>query len=262
VVHAPSRHASPPFAVHAPNGTLRLVRRYRRRLVITPTPALVLILWAAGLAASAAAVARWGVVGPGFLWLAGGVTTLLGGIGALAGGGPGALLGTGAALAGLALARRASWAAVSFVVAALAFLTQVLWRGAGLAGLSGALFLGGITGEMMLGHWYLVDPRLPRWALRRLAGAAGVGLALELIVTGLAGAFFWEPGQTPMGWSFVALAALSGALIGAVWRSLREPSYAAVMAATGLSYLAVICSFGVVVLGRLLAGPGASAGGL
>ncbi|MGH8936710.1 MAG: hypothetical protein ACRDXD_10710 [Acidimicrobiia bacterium] len=218
-------------------------------------------LWAAGLAGAAAAVGRWGVVGPGFLWLAGGVTALLGAVGALAGGGAGAMLGTGAALAGVVLAQRARWAGVSFRIAALAFLVPVLRQGPGSA-LSGALFLGGITGEMMLGHWYLIDPRLPRWALRRLAGVAGAGLALELTVVGRSGAFPWGAGQAVLGWSFLALVGLCALLLAAVWRSLRVPSYAGVMAATGLSYVAVICAFAVVVMGRLLAAPGAAAGGL
>ena len=34
--------------------------------------------------------------------------------------------------------------------------------------------------------------------------------------------------------------------------SLKEPGYAGVMAATGLSYLAVLTAFGVAVLGRML----------
>jgi hypothetical protein len=39
-----------------------------------------------------------------------------------------------------------------------------------------------------------------------------------------------------------------------VWAALGEEGYPAVMAATGLSYLAVLTSIGAAVLGRLLAG--------
>ena len=51
-----------------------------------------------------------------------------------------------------------------------------------------------------------------------------------------------------IGWAFVALTALSLLLVVAVWFALREPSYAGVMAATGLSYLGLLTVFGVVVL--------------
>ncbi len=55
-----------------------------------------------------------------------------------------------------------------------------------------------------------------------------------------------------IGWAFVALALMSTLLAVAVWFALREPSYAGVMAATGLSYLAVLTVFGTVVTGRVL----------
>ena len=57
-------------------------QRPRRPSVYSPsvdvTPALVLAMWASGLAAGAAVVARWRIVGPGFAWLSGGVTLMLG----------------------------------------------------------------------------------------------------------------------------------------------------------------------------------------
>lgn len=57
-----------------------------------------------------------------------------------------------------------------------------------------------------------------------------------------------------LGWPFAALALLTGVLLLAVWSSLRQPSYSGVMAATGLSYLAVMTALGAVVTGRLGAG--------
>ena len=69
----------------------------------------------------------------------------------------------------------------------------------------------------------------------------------------LNGALDWMPADAILGWAFVALALMTFLLLVAVWYSLQEPSYTGVMAATGLSYLAVLTSFGVVVLGRLLA---------
>ena len=66
----------------------------------------------------------------------------------------------------------------------------------------------------------------------------------------VAGAF--GAGDGVMIAAYVALAVLTGLLVAAVWFSLRETGYSGVMAATGLSYLGVLTSFGVVVVGRLL----------
>ncbi len=49
------------------------------------------------------------------------------------------------------------------------------------------------------------------------------------------------------------LTLVSALLVAGVSFALREPFYSGVMAATGLSYLAVLTAFGVVVVGRLLA---------
>ena len=51
---------------------------------------------------------------------------------------------------------------------------------------------------------------------------------------------------------FGGLAAMSVLLMIGVWYSLKEPSYPGVMAATGLSYLAVLTSLGATALGRTL----------
>lgn len=103
---------------------------------------------------------------------------------------------------------------------------------------------------MLLGHWFLVDPQLPRWALQRLTLVAGTGLVGDLaVVTGL-GAFAASDGV--MIAAVIALTALTALLVAAVWFSLREPGYSGVMAATGLSYLGMPTTFGVVVVGRLL----------
>ncbi len=122
------------------------------------------------------------------------------------------------------------------------------------ATLSGAVFLGGITTEMMLGHWFLVDPRLPRRALRRLDLIAGAGAVADLAVVVLAGAVPWAGGDAAVGIGYLALVATTLLLIAAVWASLGEEGYPAVMAATGLSYLAVLTAIGAAVMGRLLAG--------
>ena len=60
------------------------------------------------------------------------------------------------------------------------------------------------------------------------------------------------------GWAFVVLAATSFVLMVAVWFALNEPSYPGVMAATGLSYLAILTAIGAAVAGRALADEGTS----
>ncbi len=121
---------------------------------------------------------------------------------------------------------------------------------------TGAVALGGVTSEMLLGHWYLVDPRLPRWALKRLGLTAVLGVTGDAITLAVLGAFAWTGGEQAVGWAYVALAAVTLVLLTGVWFSLDQPFYSGVMAATGLSYLAVLTTIGATVAGRALAGAG------
>ena len=121
-----------------------------------------------------------------------------------------------------------------------------------LLAITGALFLGGITSEMMLGHWFLVDPRLPRWALKRLDLAGAVGALADMAVLIGLGVFPWADGDLVVGAGFILLAVTTLVLMAAVWSSLGEPGYSGVMAATGLSYLATLTATGAAVVGRLL----------
>lgn len=217
------------------------------------TPALVLVMWTGGIAAGAAVVATWGVVGPGYLWLTGGVATMLGASAVVAGGGPGAIAGTALAVLGALTARRARWATVLFGLSAVAFMVAALVDSPWFPAVAGLLFLGGVTSEMMLGHWYLVDPRLPRWALQGLAVGGGAGLLLDVVYVLWRAGAPWSGADELLGWAYVALSVMTGLLVAGVWFSLKEPNYTGVMAATGLSYLAVLTAFGVAVVGRQLA---------
>jgi hypothetical protein len=216
------------------------------------TPALILGMWIGGMAIGGTLVALWRVVGPGYLWLTGGVVTLFG-LGAIvADGGPPAIAGTAVAAFAALLARRPKWAAAAFAVSAVLFFAVALGDSPWFPALAGLLFLGGVTSEMTLGHWYLVDPRLPRWALQRLDVIGAVGLAAEIgYVLWKVGAP-WTADDSFMGWAFVALAVMTALLVAGVWFSLKEPSYTGVMAATGLSYLAVLTAFGVAMVSRQL----------
>jgi hypothetical protein len=153
----------------------------------------------------------------------------------------------GVALSLLALTiRKGRWAAIPLAIGAGVWLSSATppW-GIGLAA-AGAVALGGVSSEMLLGHWYLVDPKLPRWPLRRLAVAGAVGIALDAVAVQAAGRA--QVVVSPV--VLLALAITTVVLMVAVWFSLKGRSYTGVMAATGLSYLATLTALGAVVLGR------------
>ena len=68
--------------------------------------------------------------------------------------------------------------------------------------------------------------------------------------------FGWE--DQVLGWAMLVLAATTILLTVAVWFALNEPSYPGVMAATGLSYLAILTAIGAVVAGRALLDDGST----
>lgn len=224
--------------------------------LIELTPALVLSMWVAGIAAGGAVVVYLQIVGPGYTWIVGGVVTLFAALTAVLGGGVPAWLAFAFAIAGAALARRGTVAAAAFAAAAIAVLFAAPSGWSVVSIMSGALLLGGVTSEMMLGHWFLIDPTLPRWSLRALAGVGALGIVVDLgyvgVVTGLD--FSDLDGIFVVG--YVLLVAMTVLLSLGVWFSLKEPRYSGVMAATGLSYLAVLTAFGVVVIGRMVVAGG------
>jgi hypothetical protein len=214
-----------------------------------PDPGPILAMWAGGIAAGVTVVMWWQIVKTGFLLLGLGVAILIGGAAAAAGGEwlSGAAVGLGVVAFVL---RRSRLAVIPLGLAALLWVTAGIGNGGPLPGITGAVALGGVTAEMLLGHWYLVDPRLPRWALRRLglAGLAGVIADAVIVLTSAPADPFLSPAV------LVALAVTSATLLVGVLLSIRVPSYTGVMAATGLSYLAVLTSLGSVVLGRAAMG--------
>lgn len=208
-------------------------------------PALFMATWAAGMSAATAAIVRWKVVGPGFVWTAGGASLLVG-VWAVLGGYFG-VLGTALLMAAALLAKRPEAAFWLFLAASLAYLVAASLEAGPLLVVTGAVALGGVSAEMLLGHWYLVDPKLPRSALRRLAGAGIVGTAADAVLLASLGAV-----GGLLGVAYVALAGLGLLLMVGVWFSIKEPGYSGVMAATGLSYLAVLTVLGSAALGRAL----------
>ncbi|MGB8857797.1 MAG: hypothetical protein WCC60_01005 [Ilumatobacteraceae bacterium] len=127
---------------------------------------------------------------------------------------------------------------------------------------AGAAFLGAVTDAMLLGHWYLVQPGLPRRHLNDLVRALGFVWPVEVVSLLLpTGMFAVWSGEVNDGWGgqlgwFWAACALTTIILVVVTRAaLRERYYSAVMAATGLLYLAILTAFGTDLVARaILAG--------
>ena len=123
----------------------------------------------------------------------------------------------------------------------------------------GTLFLGAVTDAMLLGHWYLVQPGLPREPIHELVRWTGFLWLPELVV------LLWPIGMVSvlngtiddgynglLGWFWVACVITTIALVFVTMAALREKQYSAVMAATGLLYLAILTAFGMDLVARVL----------
>ena len=195
-------------------------------------------------------MASWKVARPGFVLLGTAVVAVIGLMGAVAGAGWWAAVAAVASLLAIYL-KATRWAALPLTGAALLWLDAAYMTGANpmrswWVVISGAVALGGITSEMLLGHWYLVDPKLPRRALKILAAVGILGIAADtvLVQVSVADSAVIPPAV------LAGLGATTVVLMVGVWFALRVPSYTGVMAATGLSYLATLTGLGAVVLGR------------
>jgi hypothetical protein len=126
----------------------------------------------------------------------------------------------------------------------------------------GAAFLGSVSDAMLLGHWYLVQPGLARGPLLELVRWVGVVWPFEVA------ALLWPTGMVSvlngtiddhyggiLGWFWVACAVTTIGLVVVTRAALKERAYSAVMAATGLLYLAILTAFGTDLVARaVLAG--------
>lgn len=126
---------------------------------------------------------------------------------------------------------------------------------------TGALFMGAVTNGMLLGHWYLVQPGLARAPLLELVRWTGAVWPLEvgamLLPTGmisvLNGSIDDNYGGI-LGWMWVTCAVTTLGLIVVTRAALKERQYSAVMAATGLLYLAILTAFGTDLVARAVLG--------
>lgn len=123
--------------------------------------------------------------------------------------------------------------------------------------LVGALFLGAVTDAMLLGHWYLVQPGLGRAPLEELVRWTTALWPFELIVL-LLPTGMWSvlngsiddgfAGQ--LGWFWAASSIATIILLGLTIVILKGKEYSAVMAATGMLYLAILMAFSMDLVAR------------
>ena len=125
--------------------------------------------------------------------------------------------------------------------------------------LIGAAFLGAITDAMLLGHWYLVQPGLARGPLLELVRWTQWIWPFEVLVmlipvsegmlAVLNGTIDDDYGGI-LGWMWVTCAVTTLGLLLVTRAALKERQYSAVMAATGLLYLAILTAFGTDLVAR------------
>jgi hypothetical protein len=123
----------------------------------------------------------------------------------------------------------------------------------------GAAFIGVVTDAMLLGHWYLVQPGLSRDPIKELVRWAlwitPLEIVLMLIPTGMVQVLdgtIDDGWGGLLGWMWVFFAITTLGLLIASRAALKEPYYSAVMATTGLLYLAILTAFGTDVMARAI----------
>ncbi|MGH9025636.1 MAG: hypothetical protein ACRDWD_05880, partial [Acidimicrobiia bacterium] len=127
---------------------------------------------------------------------------------------------------------------------------------------AGTLLMGAVSDAMLLGHWYLVQPGLGRAPIRELVWCTIFVWPVEIA------AFLWPTGMVQvlhgtvddgwdglLGWTWLACAATTLGLAVLTLLALRERAYSAVMAATGLLYLAILTAFGTDLIARAVLAP-------
>ena len=125
--------------------------------------------------------------------------------------------------------------------------------------LVGAAFLGAVSNSMLLGHWYLVQPGLSRDPIFTLVNWTGLLWLPELVLLCIPTGMFSVLNGTIddnynglLGWFWVACVLATACLVIVTRMALKEKEYSAVMAATGLMYLAILTAFGMDLVARIL----------
>lgn len=125
--------------------------------------------------------------------------------------------------------------------------------------LVGAGFIGAISDAMLLGHWYLVQPGMPRAPLLELVRwnmyLWAPEVLLLLVPTGMISALNGtiDDGYNGLlSWYWAMSAVTTLGLVVVTRLALKERAYSAVMAATGLLYLAILTAFSTDLVARAL----------
>jgi hypothetical protein len=164
-------------------------------------------------------------------------------------GGRAPAIGIAGAAAGLVVLVAGAWSWAGDALAAGLLLVQ-------LAALAAAT--GGVWAAMILGHWYLVTPRLPEAPLVRFARTLGLVVAAQVVLfvvwTGLGAGPQGRPGFAALGgtWAlFVWLRLIVGLVMPLVitWAALQTARTRSMESATGLLYIDV----GLIAAGTILA---------
>ena len=119
-----------------------------------------------------------------------------------------------------------------------------------------------VSDAMLLGHWYLVQPGLRRDPVKELVRWTAIVWPFEWSCS--CGRPAWCRCSTARSTTATtACSAGSGSrarsttigLVGMTWVALKERYYSAVMAATGLLYLAILTAFGTDLIARAVLKP-------
>jgi hypothetical protein len=125
--------------------------------------------------------------------------------------------------------------------------------------IAGAALMGAVSDAMLLGHWYLVQPGLSREPLNELVKWTAMSwlpeVVLLLVPVGMLSVWSGSinDGYNGMlGWFWGACVVATIVLVGVTVAALKEKEYSAVMAATGLLYLAILTAFGIDLVARAI----------
>jgi hypothetical protein len=126
---------------------------------------------------------------------------------------------------------------------------------------SGAAFLGAVTDAMLLGHSYLTQPGLSRDPLKQLVRITAWIWPVETLLMCLPRGMVQvvtgsidDGANGLLGWIWLLSTISTIVLLFVVEAALRERWYSAVMASTGLLYLAILTAFGQDLVARAVLG--------
>jgi len=125
---------------------------------------------------------------------------------------------------------------------------------ASLALVGDGMAAGSITVGLCLGHWFLVDPHLPRGPMRALALGAILGLLATAVGTIREGSAGGTIGPLLV-WIVVASGVISALALGGAIAALNVPTYKGVQSATGLFYICTMSAAGYIILAASLRVP-------